>query len=279
MKFCFLSLLAAAGLAAASPIRIVVVSNQLARQQPDFLANIRVGHAAAAANANLVPKGLSTEAAKEPIFIPFAEAANSRIHCSGGEGFNSAAIHIANIFRQTLGLPLIEEHRRPHGEIMPVVEPSTPGEVHIMPFVEPPRPTSEELQAVPFGATVSSNADPQDPTWTRPTFANGRPMHAHRPHFRHGRYRSFVFRLNRAFMALGPWESYAVGFVFGCGLGSLARMIYVLVVVFSRTLSRRSAQRGGVHLAEDRQEQNVVVAPVQYVDEKSQPPTYVASTN
>ncbi|KDQ21252.1 hypothetical protein BOTBODRAFT_25677 [Botryobasidium botryosum FD-172 SS1] len=274
MKFASLSLLAAASLVAASPIRIVVVSNQAARPLPDAMAHIRVGFAAANPNLALVKP---TELVEEPAVIPsspVAEEDKPRIHCSGGKGIHSAAVHIANIFRQTLGLPLIEDPKQPHGEIMPPTEPAAPGEVHIMPFVEPPRPTSEELQAVPYGTPTPSNADPQDPTWVR---GNGR--HPHRQHFRHGRYRSFVFRLNRAFMALGPWESYAVGFVFGCGLGSLARMIYVLAIVFSRAVARRRAQQGAVRLAEAGQGQSVAVAPAQYVDEKSQPPAYATSTN
>jgi len=277
MKLSSLSLLAAASLVAASPIRIVVVSNQAARPPSDAMAHILIGFAAANPTLALAePTGV----VEWPVLIPshpLAEEDKPRIHCSGGKGFHSAAIHIANIFRQTLGLPLIEDPRQPHGEIMPPTEPATTGEVHIMPFVEPPRPTSEELQAVPYGAPVPSNADPQDRAWIQNTYGNGR--HPHRQHFRHGRYRSFVFRLNRAFMALGPWESYAVGFVFGCGLGSLARMIYVLAIVFSRTMARRRAQRGAVRLAEDGQGQSAAVAPVQYVDEKSQPPAYVTSTN
>jgi len=274
MKFASLSLLAVASLVTASPIRIVVVSNQAARPLPDAMAHIRVGFAAANPTLTLAKP---TELVEEPVVIPsnpLAEEDKPRIHCSGGKGLHSAAVHIANMFRQTFGLPLIEDPRQPHGEIMPPVEPPAPGEVHIMPFVEPTRPTSEELQAVPYGTPMRSNADPQDPTWIR---GNGR--HPHRQHLRHGRYRSFVFRLNRAFMALGPWESYAVGFVFGCGLGSLARMIYVLSVLFSRAVARRRAQRGAVRLAGDGQEQSAVVAPAQYVDEKSQPPIYATSTN
>jgi len=287
MKISSLSLLAVAGLATASPVRIVVVSNQVAQPPPNLLAHIRLGHAAAGM-ANPIPESWSTEAGENPSTLVPVVSSNldtndkPKPHCSGAEGLHSKAVHLANFFRQAFGLPLIEEHR-PHHRPAPAVniEPPTPGEVQIMPFVGFPHHPTEEDDVRPLIPMPPPSTNPEDVAWFRPTFVEGRPMRHHRPHFRHSRYRSFVHRINRAFSVLGPWESYAVGFVFGCGLGTLARMIYVLVVVFYRSLTRRNSQRGAVRLPEtpEGREEVLVVVPIQqeYPDEKAQPPTYVAS--
>jgi len=291
MKLSSLSLLAVAGFATASPVSFTVVSKQAAQPPANLFAHIRLGLAAAGA-ANTVPEAWPSDVVekKTPIFSPVVSSNlddndKPKLHCSGAEGLHSKAVHLANIFRQAFGLPLIEEHR-PHHRPAPAVniEPPTPGEVRILPYIGFPHHNHhhqlEQDDVRPLIPMPPADANPQDIAWFRPTFVEGRPMRHHRPHFRHGRYRSFVHRINRAFSALGPWESYAVGFVFGCGLGTLARMIYVLLVVFYRSLTRQRSSRGAVSLPETPEPaEPVVAALVQYefVDEKVQPPTYVAT--
>jgi len=89
MKFAFLPLLAACafGLAVASPIRVVVVSSSVSSSNQDVTRpNVRLGHAAASANANIVtPSG----------------------PCPG-KLMRDKAISISNAFRKALGFPLIE---------------------------------------------------------------------------------------------------------------------------------------------------------------------------
>jgi len=43
-------------------------------------------------------------------------------------------------------------------------------------------------------------------------------------------------RLHVALTALGPWEGRAVAFVFGCGIGVLLRMFWVLAIVSYRMI-------------------------------------------
>jgi len=70
-------------------------------------------------------------------------------------------------------------------------------------------------------------------------------------HHRHGlsigETQPFHIRFERAMRSLSPWESRAVTFVLGLGLGSLLRMFIVLAIVLirGRRAGRRCAMRRG----------------------------------
>jgi len=77
-------------------------------------------------------------------------------------------------------------------------------------------------------------------------------------------------RLANAIMSLGPWEGRAVAFVIGCGIGSLIRMFWVLVILAFRYRSSKpveSEEFETVFIFEDH-EDNQSLAPPQYFDEK-----------
>lgn len=104
--------------------------------------------------------------------------------------------------------------------------------------------------------------------------------HRHIPHHL-ARPKTFTGRLHRALITLGPWEGRLVAFVLGksfrsvwqqtviylifqgCGIGSLLRMIYVLVVVSFRSLGRSN---------EDTLEEDIIFEAVEGIP----PPSYTA---
>ncbi|KLO16939.1 hypothetical protein SCHPADRAFT_901102 [Schizopora paradoxa] len=111
----------------------------------------------------------------------------------------SSSLKAANWLRQKLGLPTIEPHYRlthSHHHDAGVHNASTAKYT----VFNPTGPTSERLHH----------------KW-------------HRPH-------SFTARLQKSLMMLGPWEGRAVAFVIGCGIGTLLRMLYVLIVVGYRSV-------------------------------------------
>jgi hypothetical protein len=60
---------------------------------------------------------------------------------------------------------------------------------------------------------------------------------------------SFIERLNHSISMLSPWEARAVAFVLGCGLGSLIRMLVVMVILTFRGMkSRREREEGRIAL-------------------------------
>jgi len=50
------------------------------------------------------------------------------------------------------------------------------------------------------------------------------------------RGRTFLRRLRRSIAALSPWESRALSFVLGCGIGALLRMFFVFIVLIFRSV-------------------------------------------
>ncbi|GJJ06520.1 hypothetical protein Clacol_000712 [Clathrus columnatus] len=70
---------------------------------------------------------------------------------------------------------------------------------------------------------------------------HGHHHHGGKFHIKH-KSQSFIDRLTRALIMLGPWEGRAVAFVLGCGLGVLVRMLWVLTVVTVRTIRGRSEE-------------------------------------
>lgn len=72
-------------------------------------------------------------------------------------------------------------------------------------------------------------------------------------------------------MTLGPWEGRAVAFVLGCGIGSLLRMIWVLLILTfrsSRSSREVEAEAAFEVLFEEEAESATVAPPPQYTDEK-----------
>ncbi|KAF7376849.1 F-box domain-containing protein [Mycena sanguinolenta] len=77
----------------------------------------------------------------------------------------------------------------------------------------------------PAGSLIKPAVQPE-----RHVSVNGPP-----PHWRHGSP-SFLMRVHFALMSLGPWEGRAVAFVLGCGIGVLLRMFWVLTVLTYRAV-------------------------------------------
>jgi hypothetical protein len=124
---------------------------------------------------------------------------------------------------------------------------------------------------------ISSGEDGENRVFERPR----RPHHFHGGHFRHMHHHgSFLRRIHRALMSLGPWEGRAVAFVLGCGIGVLLRMLWILVVVAKRAVRGESedeldtdvveCERVGLLLpAEDAEE--LFIAPPEYRDDEKAP--------
>lgn len=245
MKFNTAALvLAAAGLASASPIRVVVVSSAMG--DPIEAANnhpgpFRFGHTVAAIKGETMPQaGPAHGLMKQP--------------CAGRMGrFREKALEISNAFRTALGLEPID--------------PRPPHEFRILPFVGS-APT-----------LIRVDGPSADGTWTGRTkggevvkiVSNGpsnvpAPHRHHRPHHHaHHDAPPFMTRLHYSLLNLGTWEGRAVAFVLGCGIGVLLRMLWVLSVVTLRSIRGR-----------DESHHYTVIA-VEEVDEAlpSPPPTYV----
>ncbi|KAF7334827.1 F-box domain-containing protein [Mycena sanguinolenta] len=79
------------------------------------------------------------------------------------------------------------------------------------------------------------------------------PEHFNRMHYSHWRHGSpsFLMRVHFALMSLGPWEGRAVAFVLGCGIGVLLRMFWVLTVLTYRAV--RGPSSSAIALSEAEQ--------------------------
>ncbi|THH10669.1 hypothetical protein EW145_g1162 [Phellinidium pouzarii] len=95
--------------------------------------------------------------------------------------------------------------------------------------------------------------------------------HLHPVHHLHHHWRptTFTGRLQKALMALGPWEGRIVAFVIGCGIGSLLRMFYVLLVLACRSFVSRRDEEAEVDVLFAEIED--VTPPPKYTDEKVAP--------
>ncbi|ESK89766.1 hypothetical protein Moror_16828 [Moniliophthora roreri MCA 2997] len=234
MKIALLAYItAAAGLVSAAPLRVVVLGAD-ARNANEGESNtpyLRFGHALGSRNAEPNVK----------VTYTFTHIqTNARPGCR--DRFNAKAIELSNAFRHALGMPIINT-----GVKKPVEEGKV---VKILPFIGTP-----------------NNILVED--------APEKPVHRHR----HGNFHriymhgegSFIERLHFALMSLGPWESKAVAFVLGCGIGVLLRMIWVLAVVSYRAISgsgnSTEAEYFNEYMALDAEE--IFVAPPEYrLDEK-----------
>lgn len=86
-------------------------------------------------------------------------------------------------------------------------------------------------------------------------------------HFKHDD-ESFLDRLQRSVDNLGTWESRAVSFVMGCGLGVLLRMLFVFGVLFVRAFKRRDDEISTAPIDHSNDETVGLLAPPAYTDEK-----------
>ncbi|KAF7376862.1 F-box domain-containing protein [Mycena sanguinolenta] len=86
------------------------------------------------------------------------------------------------------------------------------------------------------------------------------PEHFHRIHHAHWRHAnpSFLTRVHFALMSLGPWEGRAVAFVLGCGIGVLLRMFWVLTVLTYRAV-RGPSSSPSTYPGEEYAEQYVIL--------------------
>jgi len=230
MKFSLLPfLIAGAGIAqhvSASPIRIIVT---------EVSSNIRLGHPAANANNNSNVAHVAPAIMATTLQIDDAGRQNKSHHLCGGR-VRAKAIAISNVFRQALGLPLIEAPPRP----------STDGDKEMHGgLIRMP---------MPFGTAVQ-----------------GDEMQMKGPHhhqFKHHKS-SFMRRIHHALMALGPWEGRAVAFVIGCGIGVLLRMIWVMCIITYRMIrGERDEEPEYAQLIFEHDAEELVVPPPQYNDEK-----------
>ena len=175
--------------AQASPIRIVVVSDSNAVSS---FSKIQVTEAAAF-RPQAIPHG-------PMIAMPIAQGQGRGHHLC--QKFKNKALEISNKFRETFGLPLIEKH--PENFIMP---PPLP----LMPLPPPFSMKPNELKILPMDAyprplrTTFMAEGPHGPLDTMEIRPGHEMMHN----------RSFVHRLHRALVVLGPWEGRAVAFVLG----------------------------------------------------------------
>jgi hypothetical protein len=134
-----------------------------------------------------------------------------------GASLKAKAQRMSNAFRHALGLPVIEmgDHVTFKGEVPSDAAPIT-GEVRIlpMPFIGAPMTPNAAVGPSQGG----HSGDVKDDGVLRLYFPGDGPprrlMHdpKHQKHYRGG---SFLKRIHRAIMALGPWEGRAVAFVLG----------------------------------------------------------------
>jgi len=266
-------LVAGASLVASQPLRVIVEGPS------DTNANIRFGHALANANVNGNDDNVAHLTRPTVVMTSVTEVKSSGRHFCGSS-IREKAIQMSNAFRHALGLPLIEleeHHRRPHphhkGDEASKEQgrPHSDKEMHIMPL--PFIGVGALPNAVHPDAVIGQNKE---------ILQDGRVVHFnphHHPHhlrpddhrrFHHMRHGSFLRRMHRAIMALGPWEGRAVAFVLGCGIGVLLRMFWVLAVLAYRAVSgtRDDDTLEENYIIFEQDAESIFIPPPQYTDEK-----------
>jgi len=220
---------ASVGIVSASPIRIVVLSDVAS-------PTVRYGHAATASDV-AAPKVAEVDAVTH---------AQGRRPCMG-KMMHEKAIEVSNAFRQALGLPLIEvEHPTVHDAKM------HHGPVYIRPLRIDHGDESDEsegrIRIIPAGQAAA---------------------YRHMKHHPHDFHRgSFMNRVHRALMTLGPWEGRAVAFVLGCGIGVLLRMFFVLTVVVYRMVKGERQEECEYTIVVEQDAEHILVPPPHYTVEK-----------
>jgi len=240
-------------LVAAEPIRVI-------ENPSNANANIRFGHALA--NANVNGNDDNVVARVRPVALvnphpPEKVTGLSRHFC--GASLREKALRFSNAIRHALGLPLIEPDR------------VRPGEIHIITLPYHLRPPNAAIHSV--GELDEVNKHPSQPNDEHHPHRGHHGHHGH--HGRHGHHhrhhKSFLHRIHKAIMSLGPWEGRAVAFVLGCGLGVLLRMFWVLSVLAYRTVrgERGEETLDREYIVYEQVPETLFVAPPEYVDEKA----------
>lgn len=203
----------------AGPVRV-------AESPSNANANIRFGHALANANVNGNDDSDNVVRLVRPTFvITTTTEAKGKGHHFCGASLKSKALRISNAFRHALGLPPIETGGHDAFKVdisnnaVPVVD-----EVRILP--------------VPFIGAPSTPGTPTNPSQENHSGADGtvsilsynggphRPHHRHHHHdMKHMQAETFLKRVHRAIMALGPWEGRAVAFVLGEHIFSITKSL------------------------------------------------------
>jgi len=252
MKLSAFTLIATLGLAAsqvaARPVTLYILSPEKAGKANNVPAMAHMRWGLAAANAEVpTPEakvGISMINPTEEFWNRNGKSPARTYKCS----MRAKAITMANWVREKVGLPLIQmpEVGRIHGVVKPgfVTILESPHQPHQMPEVN--------ASAVQAGHRVH--------------FHEGKWAHEH--HHHGWRATSFSGRLNKALMTLGPWEGRAVAFVLGCGIGSLLRMLYVLIVVTYRSIRPREEVLEASEIDILFEELEEVPPPPVYTDEK-----------
>jgi len=251
MRFSVVSLILSAGLAvSAAPIRVVVVSENFSSSS----GFVRVGHAAANphhnhhnhnADANVATMHTVTNVRMKP-----------KHGCAGS--FRAKAMQVSEWFKHVLGMPATTN------AMAKPLPPAPEGMAHILPVGGSINVSVKGAEVRPGGRLVPHH-------------------HHHLPHAQHiARPHTFVQRLTRALMMLGPWEGRAVSFILGCGIGVLIRMFWVLTVVALRSIRGKKQEEeflGDEVIFEEEEH----LLPPQYVEayvakEKGEPVEVVSST-
>ncbi|KIK91222.1 hypothetical protein PAXRUDRAFT_831020 [Paxillus rubicundulus Ve08.2h10] len=248
----------------AEPIRVVVETTS------NENANIRLGHELANANVNGNDDNVAHIVRPTIIMTTSTEVkSNGRHFC--GASLREKALRLSNAFRHAMGLPIIEAD--PHTDAVigkPDGNVNHHG-VHILPVPFVPTAVDEKLtETLPDGTVVPIFYN--HPVGKQRGKHHGGHHHgAHTPpHHGHRKHKgSFLRRIHRAIMALGPWEGRAVAFVLGCGIGVLLRMFWVLTVLAYRTVrGEREEEETFDHEYIMYEPETLFVAPPEYTDEK-----------
>lgn len=248
MKLSVLPLvLAALSVASASPIRIYVLSSETSgvtqagnafRGEADPMSYIRWGMAAANAKQAAEPKegDLVFHGSQAIPLKPGQKNIPTRKHgCTGG--IRRKMFKLSNWLREKVGLPPITRHHHRHGHHGHQDEPKG----------------HHRNEAHHGESAFAVDGKPE---------VGGLRLHHH--HHHHMRPSSFGGRLQKGLLSLGPWEGRAVAFVLGCGIGSLLRMFYVLMVLVSRAVSSPREEEIVVDVLYEDED-----APPSYADEKA----------
>jgi len=253
----------------AEPIRVV-------DSPSNANANIRFGHALANANVNGNDDSDNIVRLVRPTVVVTTTTevkgkGFGRHFC--GASLKAKAQRMSNAFRHALGLPVIEmgDHVTFKGEVPSKAAPIT-GEVRIlpMPFVGAPMMPNAAVDPSQGG----HSADVKDDGVLRLYFPDGESRRQHHRlihDLKHHQGGSFLRRIHRAIMALGPWEGRAVAFVLGCGIGVLLRMFWVMSVLAYRTIRGDRAEEDTLehgYIMFEHDAENTFVPPPEYTDKK-----------
>jgi len=257
MKFPVLTALIAgasvASYAAASPLRVVVVTNA------EVPSNIRFGKAVNPDVAQIVKPVFKANMASGAEIQEAGPLRGGRGPCHGGK-IRAEVMHLSNKFRQALGLPIIEAYAKAEVEH---------DLVHIMPhpFIGAPVRLEGEIP-------VRYHDHPDHPNHPDHPHKHHR-HHKHHKHHKHIKHikkhiKAFLKRIHTALLALGPWEGRAVAFVLGCGIGVLLRMFWVISVIAFRMIRGRREEPQYIEVVYEHytDAENILVPPPHYVCEK-----------